>query len=109
LPRPIAALRQRYPGVVIEVRQATPSTIIELVRAGELDVGLSLGVPSKEFRLVAFPLMTVPRILLVQHGHPLLRKDQVSLEDLLQYPMICQNGLSTGGWEVAQVFREHGM
>ncbi len=108
LPSAVAMLRKRYPGVTIEVRQASPVMITELCKIGELDIGLSLGQPEAQHRLLGFPLVSIPRVLIVQKNHPLLKKRNISLEDLLNYPMICQHSLSAGGWEVTRVFKEMG-
>jgi LysR family cys regulon transcriptional activator len=109
LPKAVAALRRRYPGVVVEIRQASPSLILDLARAGEVDLGLTIEIPAASHRLAAFPLMQIPRILIVPRNHPLLKKRSVTLQDLTLYPMICQHALSAGGWAVTRVFKEHGV
>ena len=41
LPRAIAALRERYPAVVVRLHQGSPSQIVAMLRAGQVDLGIA--------------------------------------------------------------------
>lgn len=109
LPPAIAAMFARYPGVLIDVRQTALPLTLELVRAGELDVGVTIDLPPASSGLLGLPVAKIPLALVVPVGHKLLKRRPVSLEDLLQYPMICLGSSSTGSWGVSSVFKSHGL
>ncbi|MCK9513859.1 MAG: LysR substrate-binding domain-containing protein [Pigmentiphaga sp.] len=108
LPPVIHGLRQRYPEVSVDIRQATPGNIIELVRAGEADVGLTIERPAPDSGVLALDYRAVPRVLLVPAGHPLLEQETVAFRDIIRYPIIEQGFLSSGGWAVSRTLRAKG-
>jgi LysR family cys regulon transcriptional activator len=108
LPSAIALLRQRYPRVVVDVRQASPGLTFELVAAGELDLGVTIELPPPETGLLGLPIGEIPLALIVPVGHELLERQPVTLKDLLRYPMICL-GSSTGSWGVNSVYKAQGL
>lgn len=108
LPPVIRDLRQRYPAVSVEIRQATPGNIIELVRTGEADVGLTIERPAPGSGVLALDYRAIPRVLLVPADHPLLALDTVTFRDVVRYPIIEQGSLSSGGWEVSRTLRAQG-
>ncbi|WP_338617407.1 LysR substrate-binding domain-containing protein [Pigmentiphaga sp. CHJ604] len=108
LPHAAARLRDRYPRVSIELQQSSPGRIIELVRGGDVDIGITMEVPGPRSGVVALPLMTVPRLLLVPVHHPLLQHERVTLAEIVRYPFVVQTTLSAGGWAVNQVLKARG-
>lgn len=108
LPRVLKALRQRHPRVVLEVGQESPGRIVELVRAGEVDVGLSMDVPDPCDGVTALPFLKAPRIVLAPKGHPLSRVTRPTLDEIVKYPLVAQTGLSAGGWAISRVLKARG-
>ncbi|CAN5721759.1 CysB family HTH-type transcriptional regulator [soil metagenome] len=108
LPKAVARLRQRYPGVVFELQQASPTHIVELVRAGEVDIGVSMNPSLDRSGVIAFPFLIAPRVLLMPKNHPLLRLSRVTLEDIVRYPFVAQTDLSAGGWAISSVLKTRG-
>jgi LysR family cys regulon transcriptional activator len=109
LPPVLRELRERYPGVVVDVRQGTPSYIVDMVRAGEADVGVTIEEPPPSGGVISLPCMLIPRVLMVPAGHPLLALETVAFEDLLRYPVVSQKSLSAGGWAVGRVLKTKGL
>jgi LysR family cys regulon transcriptional activator len=108
LPKAVSALRQRYPHVTVELRQESPGHIIEMVRAGEVDIGVSMDAQDPHNGVIAFPFLEVPRALLTPKRHPLLDLEKVTLEDMVRYPFVAQTGLSAGGWAISKVLKSRG-
>ncbi|MFD8362453.1 MULTISPECIES: LysR family transcriptional regulator [Streptomyces] len=84
--------RGRYAGCTVQVREVQFDDPCGLLRRGELDLQVS-EVPSVEPGIAAGPvLICEPRALMIPAGHPLARRDSVSLEDLAGVPMIGPGG-----------------
>ncbi|QHE83513.1 LysR family transcriptional regulator [Hydrogenophaga sp. BPS33] len=78
--------RRRHPEVDFDVRLATSTRLMELLREDELDVALvfnALMLPGVR-AVYERPLKTC---LLVAHDHPLAQRAKVRLEDCAGYPM----------------------
>ena len=87
LPLTIHEFRQRYPGIMVEIRDVVAETVVESVRREDVDFGVGtrmrmdreiIGSPLLEDRLCAF----------APPGHLLARRDSVNLRDLVQHPLI---------------------
>lgn len=87
LPLTIHEFRQRYPGIMVEIRDVVAESVVESVRREDVDFGVGTrmrmdreitGSPLLEDRLCAF----------VPLGHLLARRDSVNLRDLVQHPLI---------------------
>jgi LysR family cys regulon transcriptional activator len=109
VPKAAALLRDRYPAVSLQIRQASPGQIVELVRAGEVDLGLTMELPEPTSGVIGFPVLKAPRVLLVPRGHPLTRLEAVTLEDIVEHPFVAHSGLSAGGWAVSRVLKARGL
>jgi LysR family transcriptional regulator, carnitine catabolism transcriptional activator len=87
LPLTIHEFRQRYPGIMVEIRDVVAESVVESVRREDVDFGVGTrmrmdreitGSPLLEDRLCAFAPL----------GHLLARRDSVNLRDLVQHPLI---------------------
>jgi DNA-binding transcriptional LysR family regulator len=105
----IKSMRTRHPGVTIDVEQASGSRCFELLRAGNIDLGITIERPADSYRLVSLPFLKLSRILVVPRGHPLLKLKAVALADIARYPLICLNALANTSWLVARVFQAQGV
>jgi LysR family transcriptional regulator, carnitine catabolism transcriptional activator len=87
LPRAIRRLADAHQGIVVRVRDAIASRVIELVKAGDADFGIgSLVRPDPD--LVATPLFTDRLCAFAPADHPLARVRRVRLRDLGAHPLI---------------------
>ena len=110
LPRTVATFRQRYPDVVIEVRQTPPALMVDLLRSGDIDLAITIRAPDISSGLLGLQLMMIPPTLIVPAGHPLLKvKGPLKLKDLVHYPMICHESLSSSTWGMLQEFAQKGI
>jgi DNA-binding transcriptional LysR family regulator len=81
VPRLLASIRERHPGVRLVVVEATSTSLEPRVLAGELDLAVvNLPVPGRD--LASEPLFDEDLVLVVPTGHPLVGRAGVALTDL---------------------------
>lgn len=87
LPPIVAAFRERYPAVRLQLHNVTGRDGLALLRSDQVDfaVGSMLDVPAD---LSYEPLQSFDPMLIMPPGHPLERKRDVQLEDLSPYGLI---------------------
>ena len=77
----------QYPDTRLRQYELDQLGIIEKLRRADIDVALSYDLdipPDLDF----VPLRSLPPYALVPEGHPLARQNEVSVEALLEYPMV---------------------
>lgn len=84
LPRLVGAFRQRHPLIDIQVQVSGTgaSGIAEDVRRGRLDVGVVALGPGAAHDLDLRHIATVPYVVILPSGHPLARRESITLKDL---------------------------
>ena len=77
----------RFPQVKLSILDRSQQSVIDLVKAGEIDFGLALEsvVPKN---LVARRWHKVEMVLMTPRGHPLAQARRVTLKEIAQYPLI---------------------
>ncbi|MEJ7930476.1 LysR family transcriptional regulator [Ramlibacter sp. AN1015] len=94
LPRVIPEFRRRYPGVELELTEATTLEVLRRVRSGEVDGGiLRHPVLGRAEQLLTAVLELDPLVAVVPRGHHLqrrgsLRLKQLATESFVQYSHI---------------------
>lgn len=87
LPRALAALARDHAGLVVRVRDAIASRVLELVKSGDVDAGVGC-IVRPEPDVDAEPLLTDRLAAFVPARHPLARARDVRLRDLGAHPLI---------------------
>jgi len=83
LPRALAELARKYPGVKPSVRTLAAESIARAVAAGRADVGLMAGAPRTALRGLAVQLLfEEPLVALVRRGDPLARAKRLRMARL---------------------------
>ncbi|MEV0620601.1 LysR family transcriptional regulator [Nonomuraea sp. NPDC050404] len=84
--------RQRHPDCAVHVQEVSLGDPLGPLRAGELDLQLT-ELPIDEPDITNGPILfTEPRALIVPAGHPLARRETLSLEDLTDIPLVDLTG-----------------
>jgi len=84
LPRAIAELVEHHPAVTPHAYEMVPSRMVELLREGAIDLGLTIGgVASKGVRVI--PLGGSPGVLVCGPKHPLHARGRVCAADLREH------------------------
>jgi LysR family transcriptional regulator, carnitine catabolism transcriptional activator len=87
LPEAIARFRQTYPGITVKLKDCVAARVVELVKAGDVDFGIS-SLPRTDPDIRVTPLMNDRLGAVFPAGHPLERRRSVQLKDLQSYPLI---------------------
>ncbi|PMS30107.1 LysR family cys regulon transcriptional activator [Trinickia symbiotica] len=105
----IAAFNQRFPRVRMQVVQALPYHVAELVRDGKAAVGVTYMPWQVPRDVVAVPFMTTLRLVVASAGHPLLQEAELTLERLAAYPLIVPQSARPQGAYIVSRFRQAGL
>ncbi|OGA05444.1 MAG: transcriptional regulator CysB [Betaproteobacteria bacterium RIFCSPLOWO2_02_64_14] len=109
LPAVIRRFAQRYPQVRLMLRQGNPAEIMELVRTGEADLCIGSDSAAASGELAFFACHELQRVVLVPRGHPLPGKRRLTLDALVQYPIITYDTPFIGRSRLVQAFRARGL
>lgn len=89
LPVALAEFRRRHPHARISVQTTTNAGLLQMLKAGEVDLALARMADPDMMAGVSFELLYVePLALAVRPEHPLLAAGQVSLPDVVACPLI---------------------
>ncbi|GAA4638098.1 LysR substrate-binding domain-containing protein [Actinoallomurus vinaceus] len=77
----VRALRERHPGLTVEVVRTTWDDQVEVVRDGRVDIGY-VRLPVDQRGLRIRPLLTEPRVAVLPADHRLAGKDVIDIADL---------------------------
>jgi LysR family cys regulon transcriptional activator len=89
LPGPIAALKQRYPGVGVHLKAQGDAQVLEVFERGEADLAIVSTSESPPQGGLAVPLFTWRRAVVVPRGHALAALNRhLTLEDLARHPLV---------------------
>ncbi|MEW6657060.1 MAG: LysR family transcriptional regulator [Thermodesulfobacteriota bacterium] len=83
----LPAYIRRFPQVQLSILDRPQERVIELVRSGDLDLGLALESTSPR-DLALKRWQKVEKVLLTPPGHPLADLKRVSMEEIAKYPLI---------------------
>lgn len=83
----LPAYIRRFPQVQLSILDRPQERVIELVRSGDLDLGLALESTSPR-DLALKRWQKVEKVLLTPQGHPLAGLKRVTMEEIAKYPLI---------------------
>jgi LysR family cys regulon transcriptional activator len=99
----------RYPKVRIRMRLGDPQQIAELVLSGQADIGVTTVTADGSKELMSLPYRSFERIVIVPHGHGLLRTKRITLKALARYPLIAYEPQFTGRRALVKAFEKEGL
>ncbi|QDJ12702.1 transcriptional regulator CysB [Mergibacter septicus] len=88
LPEVVKRFRQRYPYVSLHIHQGSPQQIYQALIAGEVDLAISTEAQYLFEEAILLPCYFWNRSVVVPLDHPLAQKQNITLQDLGQYPLI---------------------
>lgn len=98
-----------YPAVDLEVLQGPPGEIVRWVMEGAVDLGISTLPRTTPEGIVTAEAYEFSRCLIVPHGHPLLRRKMVTIEDIARHPLVTYDESFNSGWVVQREFQRRGL
>ena len=109
LPPVIVQFSQRYPEVKLVLHQGNPLHVAQEVVAGRADLAIATEGLDLFPDLRILPCYQWNRVLVAKPDHPLLALEPLTLEALVQYPMITYDHAFTGRARINQAFERHGL
>jgi DNA-binding transcriptional LysR family regulator len=96
MPPVVRAFRARHPDVTLHVEDVAIATLVERLRAGELDAGLSR--PPHVDDLETEVVLREPVAAVLPEGHPLAGRSEITLSDLAGDPWVLTPRASWPPW-----------
>jgi len=96
LPPLVRAFRERHPEVTLQVEDALIGTLVDKLRTGELDAGLSR--PPLVDDLATEVVLSEPVAAVLPDGHPLADREQLALGELADEPWLLTPRTSWPPW-----------
>jgi len=107
LPVVIEGCRRDQPGINFVVRDAVASQVVSLVRAGEVDMGLTGGqIPTDDLEVL---FRDKDRLCVVfPANHPLARRRRIKIADIADMTLVLTDSATSVRAVVETAFRRHG-
>ncbi len=109
LPRIIRSFRQRYPGVDLQMHQGSPQHIAELAASGAVDFAIATEAMEYFEDLVMMPCYHWNRAIVTPCDHPLREEDPLTLEAIVEYPILTYVFGFTGRSKLDMAFNSKGL
>jgi len=89
VPPLLEALNARHPAISVVVLDATTSSLVPQLVAGQIDLAV-VNLPVSDPDVSIEPLFDEDRLLVAPPGHPLHSRRSVTLADLAEYPLLLE-------------------
>ncbi len=109
LPRAVDRFTRRYPGVTLHLYQGTPLQIAELAASGAVDFAIATEAMEHFEELVMMPCYYWNRAIVTPCDHPLRDVQPLTLEAVVQYPILTYVFGFTGRSQLDAAFEQHGL
>ena len=104
LPQPVAKLREAFPKVNVSLHQGSPDQVARMVLDEVAEIGIATESLTQYDDLVTLPCYEWQHMLVIPVDHPLAKKENISLEDLAEEPLITYHPSFTGRTKIDQAF-----
>ena len=88
IPDSLRDFRLHHPDAELQLRSMKTIEQIPALHAGSLDAGFGLPIADREHGLASLQMGLIGQILAVPNGHPLTKKKQIRLKDLIDIPFV---------------------
>ena len=110
LPHVVRDFRVMFPQVTLHLHQGSPKQVAEMLLCGEADIGVATEALVHYPQLVTLPCYRWTHSIVVPPGHPLLdHTEPVTLQQLIEYPIITYNVGYTGRSHIDDAFAREGL
>lgn len=105
LPHVVKDFRDKFPQVTLHLHQGSPKQVAAMLLSGEADIGVATEALVHYPQLVTLPCYHWTHSIVVPPGHPLLlHTEPVTLQQLVQYPVITYELGYTGRAHIDDAF-----
>ncbi|MDX1605422.1 MAG: HTH-type transcriptional regulator CysB [Candidatus Competibacterales bacterium] len=108
LPPVVERFRKRYPEVVLQLHQGSPTQIAEMAVSGRVDFAIATEALELFEDLIMMPCYRWNRCVIMPPEHPLLAESELTIEALARYPLITYVFGFTGRSQLDEAFRKAG-
>jgi LysR family cys regulon transcriptional activator len=98
----------RHPNVKLEMHQGNPVQIAEWVVAGDADIGIATESLDQYAQLVTLPVRQWSHCVIAPEGHPILKSQPLSLNELVKWPLVTYDTAFTGRSRINRAFERVG-
>lgn len=109
LPDVLSVFHQKYPDVTVDLHQGTTEQIAHLLSNGDADFAIATGSYEFFHNTVHLPCYQWERVILLPKDHPLVDKNELTLEDLAQYALVTYVFSLTGSSTFLKAFEDAGL
>ena len=109
MPMGVKEFSEKYPDIRIRMLARAYNPLMQLVSSGEVDLAFCSPPPLDEVSLEFHRLFDYEPILLMPKGHPLTPKPLITLEDIVQWPLILTGPESFLRSQIDQKLRAQGL
>ena len=106
LPIPVTKLREAYPKVSVSLHQGSPDQVARMVLDEVAEIGIATESLSEYQDLVTLPCYEWQHVLVLPQGHPLAKKERISLEDIAGEPLVTYHPSFTGRTRIDHAFAQ---
>jgi LysR family cys regulon transcriptional activator len=106
LPKVVMEFKRLYPRVHLKLHQGSPLEIAQMLLEGEADIGLATETLGQIPELASFHYYAWHHGVIVPAGHPLDRPGPLTLEELIEYPIVTYHEGFTGRAMVEKAFAD---
>jgi LysR family transcriptional regulator, cys regulon transcriptional activator len=106
LPIPVAKLREAYPKVSVSLHQGSPDQVARMVLDEVAEIGIATESLGEYPELVTMPCYEWQHVLVLPQGHPLAKKERVTLEDIAGEPLVTYHPSFTGRTRIDSAFAQ---
>ncbi|HZN48028.1 MAG TPA: CysB family HTH-type transcriptional regulator [Ramlibacter sp.] len=106
LPLSVAKLREAYPKVSVSLHQGSPDQVARMVLDEVAEIGIATESLGDYPDLVTLPCYEWQHVLVLPQGHPLAKKERVTLEDISAEPLVTYHPSFTGRTRIDSAFAQ---
>jgi len=106
LPLPVAKLREAYPKVSVSLHQGSPDQVARMVLDEVAEIGIATESLGDYPDLVTLPCYEWQHVLVLPQGHPLAKKERVTLEDIAAEALVTYHPSFTGRTRIDSAFAQ---
>ncbi|SFV02462.1 transcriptional regulator, LysR family [Polaromonas sp. YR568] len=104
LPQPVAKLREAFPKVNVSLHQGSPDQVARMVLDEVAEIGIATESLTQYEDLVTLPCYEWQHMLVIPVDHALAKKENITLEDLADEPLITYHPSFTGRTKIDLAF-----
>jgi LysR family cys regulon transcriptional activator len=109
LPPMVRQFKQAFPKVHLVLHQSSPSEIVSMLLDGQADIGIATEALENTADLISFPYYTWHHAIIVPAGHPLQSVAPLTLEAIVEFPIITYHHGFTGRSKIDKTFAQAGL